>query len=247
MKNIIILLLIVTTNFVYSQNISNSNDTSFLYKIVILDNYDVSFNKSDILGENTALICNGPLTNTYGEIVGGYIYNGHQIKPFVPPTLGRTQSKPNGTDVNFNGHNAVYGRSDNGIIGQIENGKMVLIPYYDWANNKTSYDFNWAFQNGRMLVLNGKNIHNSASKKRLNYQTGLGFLPDGRLIYIMIVNGSMNFYEFANMFIKNGCKNAIYLDGNTNLCGWKKEDFDNSSVEDTFGLQGNAMKIHFTR
>lgn len=247
MKKFIVLLLIVTTNFVYSQNISSYNDTSFLYKIIVLDNYDVSFNKGDILTEKTSVIINGPLTNTYGESVGGYIFNGLQLKPFVTPTIGKTKSKPNGGDTNFNGHNTIYGRSDNGIIGQTKNGNMVLISYYDWAKRKSNYDFNWAFQNGRMLVLNGENIHNSASNNKLNYRTGLGFLPDGRLIYIMIQKGQMNFWEFANMFIEQGCKNAIYLDGNTSLCGWKKKDFDRSHLEDTFGLHGNSMKIHFTR
>ena len=71
----------------------------------------------------------------------------------------------------------------------------------------------YATQSGPMLVIDGK--INSKLKKGSLYthiRNGVGILPDGKVLFA-ISKGLINFYDFAEFFQKNGCKNALYLDG----------------------------------
>jgi uncharacterized protein YigE (DUF2233 family) len=74
-------------------------------------------------------------------------------------------------------------------------------------------DIKFATQSGPMLLVNG-NIHpmfkNGSSN--LNIRNGVGILPDNRMIFAMSKQ-QVNFYDFAEFFRKQGCKNALYLDG----------------------------------
>ena len=71
----------------------------------------------------------------------------------------------------------------------------------------------YATQSGPMLVIGGK--INSRLKKGSLYthiRNGVGILPDGKVLFA-ISKGLINFYDFAEFFQKNGCANALYLDG----------------------------------
>jgi uncharacterized protein YigE (DUF2233 family) len=72
---------------------------------------------------------------------------------------------------------------------------------------------NYATQSGPMLLIEGK-IHPAFnnSSTNLNIRNGVGILPDGRVIFAMS-KGGINFYDFAQFFKRQGCKNALYLDG----------------------------------
>lgn len=77
------------------------------------------------------------------------------------------------------------------------------------ADTKIKY----ATQSGPMLVVDGK-IHNAFTKgsENLNIRNGVGILPNNKILFAMS-KGMVNFYDFADFFLKQGCKNALYLDG----------------------------------
>lgn len=75
-----------------------------------------------------------------------------------------------------------------------------------------------ATQSGPLLLRAGK-MHpkfDPASASRL-HRNGVGILPDGRVLFAItkLVQGKRpNFYEFAKFFESQGCKDAMFLDGN---------------------------------
>lgn len=71
----------------------------------------------------------------------------------------------------------------------------------------------YATQSGPMLLIDG-NIHpefNAQSKHR-HIRNGVGILENGQLLFVMSKE-KVTFYELANYFKNQGCKNALYLDG----------------------------------
>ena len=71
----------------------------------------------------------------------------------------------------------------------------------------------FATQSGPMLLKNG--VFHPAFKQgsvNLNIRNGVGVLPDGRLVFAMS-REPINFYDLANFFNRQGCQNALYLDG----------------------------------
>jgi len=72
-----------------------------------------------------------------------------------------------------------------------------------------------AVQSGPLLLIEGKRhpafIENSKNKLLRN---GVGVAADGRLIFAITAKGEeVNFWDFAGLFLKLGCKNALFLDG----------------------------------
>ncbi len=78
---------------------------------------------------------------------------------------------------------------------------------------KNDGNVQYATQSGPMLVIDG-HIHPTfqADSKNLNIRNGVGILPDGQILFAMSKK-EINFYDFAMFFKKQGCKNALYLDG----------------------------------
>jgi len=72
---------------------------------------------------------------------------------------------------------------------------------------------NYATQSGPMLLINGR-MHPMFREGSVNLhiRNGVGVLPNKKLLFA-ISNRRINFYDFAMFFKKNGCKNALYLDG----------------------------------
>lgn len=71
----------------------------------------------------------------------------------------------------------------------------------------------FATQSGPMLLIDG-NVHPAFKKGSANVNTrnGVGILPDGRLVFAMSKE-PVNFYDLADYFKNQGCRNALYLDG----------------------------------
>lgn len=181
-------------------------------------NLSIGFGRSSTCTELLKLVINGPFTDNNGEFIGGYIDNGIQKKPFIDP---KTKTG------NF--------AEQNGIFGLGANGQMYLIPYDNWNGN---INFKWAFQNGRILLLNGSNIHNKASNNKMN-RSGIGFTSDNSLVFV--INSNITYWELANELKKMGCVNAILL-GNDAMPGFA---FKSDNQSETHGLIDNAMKIQF--
>lgn len=98
----------------------------------------------------------------------------------------------------------------NGVFFISKGNKPAIIPtkeYVDMAKIK------FATQSGPMLLIKGK-MHTAFTKgsKHIHIRNGVGILPNGELLFAMSKD-SINFYDFASYFAKQGCKNALYLDG----------------------------------
>jgi uncharacterized protein YigE (DUF2233 family) len=74
-------------------------------------------------------------------------------------------------------------------------------------------EIKYATQSGPMLIVNGE-IHPKFKEgsTNLNIRNGVGILPNKKVIFAMSKKG-INFYDFALFFKKQGCMNALYLDG----------------------------------
>jgi len=98
----------------------------------------------------------------------------------------------------------------NGIFCITQNAKAYVKPTKDFLNNK---DIIFATQSGPMLLINGK-YHPKfmPHSKNLHIRNGVGVLPNGDLLFA-ISKEKINFYNFATFFKKQGCQNALYLDG----------------------------------
>ncbi|MCB0431377.1 MAG: phosphodiester glycosidase family protein [Flavobacteriales bacterium] len=73
----------------------------------------------------------------------------------------------------------------------------------------------FATQSGPMLVIDGK-IHPKFvhGSKNLHLRSGVGIMPDGKVVFIISRSNKTNFHDFAVIFKDVfGCANALYLDG----------------------------------
>ncbi|MES2658655.1 MAG: phosphodiester glycosidase family protein [Verrucomicrobiota bacterium] len=73
----------------------------------------------------------------------------------------------------------------------------------------------WAIQSGPLLLIDGKRhpafTENSKSKLLRN---GVGVDDKKQLVFAITAKGEMvNFWDFAGLFLKLGCKDALFLDG----------------------------------
>jgi len=81
----------------------------------------------------------------------------------------------------------------------------------------------YATQSGPMLVIDGK-MHPAFTEGSNNtyVRNGVGILPNGNILFA-ISKEKINFYDFAMFFKKQGCKNALYLDGFVSRMYWPEK------------------------
>lgn len=80
-------------------------------------------------------------------------------------------------------------------------------------NFDISNPIQYATQSGPMLLIDGQfHPRFRQGSSNVHIRNGVGILPNGNLLFA-ISTKRINFYDFANFFKKNGCKNALYLDG----------------------------------
>jgi uncharacterized protein YigE (DUF2233 family) len=98
----------------------------------------------------------------------------------------------------------------NGIFYLTKDKKAVVCTS---ENFKISKDINYATQSGPMLVTEGK-IHPKFGRESTSthIRNGVGILQNGQILFAMSKE-KVNLYNFAEYFKKQGCKNALYLDG----------------------------------
>ena len=98
----------------------------------------------------------------------------------------------------------------NGVFYLTHHGNAVICKTESFVMDKS---IKYATQSGPMLVIDDK-IHSKFTNgsKNLNIRNGVGVLPNGNLLFAMSKE-KINFYDFANFFKEQGCKNALYLDG----------------------------------
>ncbi len=85
-------------------------------------------------------------------------------------------------------------------------------PKWQQAQNRRD---TWAIQSGPLLLIEGKRhpafVENSPNKLLRN---GVGVDDNKQLVFAITDKGEMvNFWDFSGLFLKLGCKDALFLDG----------------------------------
>lgn len=172
-----------------------TNNLCFGQAFSPIDPQHVGFDTSSacVKGE-FELVVSGPMTGNDGMPLGGYIVNGTQMKDWVNPD-------------DYEG----YFSEENGIFGRTLLGQMVLIPYEEFIR-KSHIPFEWAFQNGKILVLDGKSMQKSEGKPGM--YSAIGFQEDGSLIIFITMFDPVTPKEIAEEIVNlnSFCRNAILLD-----------------------------------
>lgn len=159
--------------------------------------FDELLEDLQISGKRVSFMVNAGIFEPGGIPTGLHIQGGKELRPLnLAEGRGNFYLKPNGV---------FYVGDDGAHIVTSEN-------YASIAPNPR-----FAVQSGPMLLIDGR-AHpkfNAPSKSRL-HRNGVGILPDGRVIFIMtdLTSGTRtNLFQFAMMFQKYGCKDALFLDG----------------------------------
>ncbi len=223
MKNFLTLVTFVCVlSSTFAQNFT------FLYPN---NNYDIGFGKFQDCTKHISYVVNGPLFVGDGTPVGGYVVTEHRYNKKTQKYYSISlQKKPWVEPSDYPGNFS----NDNGIFGLTKQGKMILQRYEDWIH--TPEYLLWGFQNGMILVLQGKNLHNKSNPSRY-IRSGVGYRDDGSLV-VAISNQPVTFYELSEALRLQDCNNAIYLDGSTAAVGY-------ASPQITVGFDPTAIKLQF--
>lgn len=146
-------------------------------------------------GKTPVFLMNAGIYQTGGVPCGLHVENGVELHPLNQADApGNFFLKPNG-------------------VFFVENGKASILGTGDYLLKKPKPDL--AVQSGPMLLIGGKRHpafrDGSASKLVRN---GVGVDDKGRVVFAITDHGQMvNFWDFSGLFLKLGCKNALFLDG----------------------------------
>lgn len=124
----------------------------------------------------------------------------------------------NGTQLRqLNTRNSSYGNfymKPNGVFCIDDNGAHVYTtPDFQAKSKKGKY--NYTTQSGPMLLIDGK-IHPKFKhgSTNLHLRSGVGIMPNGKVVFIISRGFETNFHDFAVIFKDVfGCDDALYLDG----------------------------------
>ena len=138
------------------------------------------------------------------------INGGMYLKDYSPQGLYIENGK---TFRSLNTKKSDYGNfylAPNGIFYITKDLAANVCPTEDFTPNE---NINYATQSGPMLVIDST-IHPKfmLGSKNVHIRNGVGILPNGNSLFA-ISTKPVNLYDFADFFRKQGCKNALYLDG----------------------------------
>jgi uncharacterized protein YigE (DUF2233 family) len=111
----------------------------------------------------------------------------------------------------------------NGVFGLVEggSGKAFIEESGVFAarERKPAQGLEFAIQGGPMLLVGGarhpKFTDGSPNRKLRN---GVGVDAAGKLVFAITAQGQeVNFWDFAGLFLKLGCKDALFLDGDISM------------------------------
>lgn len=178
---------------------------------------DVGFGKNSKISELMPWVVNGMLFESDYSPTGGYIDNGVQKKSWTDPATKTG---------NF--------ATRNGIFGKTKTGKIILLSYEDL---NLLPPMQWAFQNGPILIYNGKNECNKSSDSYYT-RSGIGYRYDGSLV-VVIAKQPCTPWQLAEKLLKEDCLNAMYLDGGPST-GYAVYD-----ANESWGFDPTAIKLQF--
>ena len=144
-------------------------------------------------GQKLVFAMNGGMFKTDNSPLGLYIESGKTLVSINKASAsGNFYLKPNGVFYITKGNIAAVSTTE-----KFKSGSNIM----------------YATQSGPMLVIDGK-MHPGFKQgsSNVNIRNGVGVLTNGQVIFAMSKQ-PINLYDFANLFLKAGCKNALYLDG----------------------------------
>lgn len=151
--------------------------------------------KELVEGKNQQLVfaMNGGMYQEDGTPVGLFIQNHKTLKKINKASAGGN-----------------FYLKPNDILCITSEGKAGICRTEDFVNNS---EIKYATQSGPMLLVNGE-YHPAFTRGSVNYniRNGVGLLPGNKLLFVLS-KGGVNFYDFADYFKKQGCQNALFLDG----------------------------------
>jgi uncharacterized protein YigE (DUF2233 family) len=210
-KLILILTFFSALNCFSQQSISTIDDEKFVNYIVNPQKQELKFfwKKKDNINYGNFQTLKLELQQEKKELI--FAVNGGMFnKDFSPQGLYIENGlKLSELDTLSNGYGNFY-LQPNGVFYLTDKRKPVICKTEDF---KFSSNIAYATQSGPMLVINSK-IHLKFNKgsENMHIRNGVGILPNGNLLFAMSKK-TINLYDFAAYFKKNGCKNALYLDG----------------------------------
>lgn len=165
-------------------------------------------------GDTLAFAMNGGMFRPGNTPLGLYIENQQLITPLdTLAGAGNFYLKPNGV---------FYTTLDN---------RAGVCSTADFQRLHLQRNMRYATQSGPMLVLNGR-LHPAfwAGSANRQIRNGVGVLPNGQVLCVLS-REPVNFYDFAQFFQRQGCRNALYLDGFVSRAylpaqGWLQTDGD---------------------
>lgn len=147
-------------------------------------------------GKSVKFIMNAGIFEPGGIPSGLYVENGKALRPLnLADAPGNFFLKPNG-------------------ICAFGDGKAFVGACAEWQKHPPGAD-TWAIQSGPMLLLDGKRhpafTQGSASKLHRN---GVGVNAKGQFVFAITEKDQLvNLWDFAGLFLKLDCKDALFLDG----------------------------------
>ncbi|SHI68968.1 phosphodiester glycosidase family protein [Flavobacterium terrae] len=213
-KKVAIIFLILISSILFGFYIQPKNikidDERFITYTINPKKLNVEFYWKNEKGENFKNIENLKLWLEQRKKTLVFGTNGGMYKKNNSPQGLYIENKIQKAEIDTTNGNGNFYLKPNGVF-YIKTDKTINICLTnDFVNDgKIKY----ATQSGPMLVINGKIL--SAFKKNstnLNIRNGVGVLPNNEIMFVMSKK-EINFYEFAEYFKNNGCKNALYLDG----------------------------------
>lgn len=146
-------------------------------------------------GKAPAFLTNAGIYQTGGIPCGLHVENGVELHPLNQADApGNFFLKPNG-------------------VFFIEKGTASVLRTEDYLHRKPKPDL--AVQSGPMLLIEGRRhpAFREGSESKL-VRNGVGVDEQGRVVFAITDQRQMvNFWDFAGLFLKLGCKNSLFLDG----------------------------------
>lgn len=167
------------------------DETGQLYRS--FDQVQTAFLKQ---GRSVTFLMNAGIFEPGGIPSGLHIEDGKKLRPLnLADAPGNFFLKPNG-------------------VCTFNEGKPFIGTCPAWQKQSTGKE-SWGIQSGPMLLIDGKRhpAFTQDSKSKL-HRNGVGIDTQGRLVFAITAKGEMvNFWDFSGLFLKLGCKDALFLDG----------------------------------
>jgi len=108
----------------------------------------------------------------------------------------------------FNNPSVNFGMQPQGVFAITKEEKALIVP----IKERKEADYKYAVQCAPMLVISSTINPQLPHSKSSYVRSGYGILKDGRVM-IAISKQRVNFREFAQFFVDQGCTEAVYIDG----------------------------------